>query len=136
MLKKKKQECLVKVLGVRVAFTFGGLVTERGKKGPVEILVLFYFWSGCPWDGSVQFGNIYQTATFWLAHFMYGIFQYNVNMHRFFQGDVPQLSAVLQKSSCFKKVATTELEKKKKKADLEWHENCGLTSKLFFLNFF
>lgn len=42
-MKFKSRQKLIKVLEVSIAFTLGGLMTERGKRGPVGVLVMFYF---------------------------------------------------------------------------------------------
>lgn len=42
-MKFKSRQKLIKVLEVRVAFTLGGPMTERGKRGPAGVLVMFYF---------------------------------------------------------------------------------------------
>lgn len=42
-MKFKSRQKLIKVLEVMVAFTLGGLMTEREKRGPAGVLVMFYF---------------------------------------------------------------------------------------------
>lgn len=42
-MKFKSRQKLIKALEVSTAFTLGGLMSERGKRDPAGVLVMFYF---------------------------------------------------------------------------------------------